>query len=388
VTRAALIAVCVLGAASLLGGAQAGAAPVPDFPIGSKGTVLPECASLAEESRERCYVRGLLAMVEKSGDPARELPRIDLDVRSGRGYLLQNCHILMHEVGRTWARRHGITLETVFRHVPRSNDPGCSAGFGMGMVMHLGATLVLDPARTMPICRRLPTRFREYTCFHGSGHAFMRGYHGRLAVAVEACEKLLERYRPDCAQGAFHDYWVSLGGGDGTKRPRNADTNPRSLCASYPYPRACWYRYFWERRQDAVVDDAADVGRLCRSLGGRQRAGCIGGASLLLQRVAEPLDHALLCGRLSGWDALDCLRGVNVPALASDPYAQVRLLRTCTSQPRLTRAGCYAWFGRTLNVVTDGRFEDAGCSQLQREGARTACIDGARSLGKPLGTFA
>jgi len=391
VSRVALtvLAVCAGVAVWLLAPAQAGHVPVPDFPIGSKGGFfLRECASLAESSRERCYIRGLLAAVEKSGSPARELPRLDAEVRLSGGFLRENCHILMHEVGRTWARRHNITLETLYRHVPRSNDPGCSAGFGMGMVMHLGAVLVLDPPRTVQICKSLPTRFREYTCLHGSGHALMRGLHGRLHPTIEACETLGDRYTPDCAQGAFHDYWISLSGGDGTQRPKGADTDPRSVCGRYTYPRACWYRYFWERRQAAVVDDASDLTRLCADLAGRQRAGCIGGASLLLQRVVEPVDHALICGRLEGWDALDCLRGVNVPALAPDRYAQVRLLRTCASQPALTRAGCYGWFGRTLNVVTDGRFERSGCPQLQRPLARSACIDGAERLGEPLGTFA
>ena len=136
--------------------------PIPDFPVGgSKGTYLRECADLKDPKRSSCYVRGLLADVEKSGDPANELPRIDQKVRAGGGFLAGNCHILMHEVGRTWARRHGVTLETMFRYVPKSNDPGCSAGFGMGMVMHLGTQLVLEPRRVIPSCNAAPTRFRE-----------------------------------------------------------------------------------------------------------------------------------------------------------------------------------------------------------------------------------
>jgi hypothetical protein len=392
VTRALpiVIAACVLAGVWGLGGASAGgsAPPVPDFPIGSQGSFLRECASLADPKRSRCYIQGLLAHVEKSGDPATELPKIDRIVRtSGGGYLNSNCHIYMHEVGRTWARRHGVTLETLFRYVPKSNDPGCSAGFGMGMVMHLGTKLVLEPKGVLPICTKLPTRFREYTCVHGSGHAFMRGYHGQLASAVVACKSLGGRFGPDCAQGAFHDYWISLSGGDGTKRPEKADTNPRSLCGSYAYPRPCWYRFFWERRQAAVVDDERDVTGLCKGVRGRQRAGCVGGASLMLVRAFEPVDHARVCGRLTGSDALNCLRGVNVPALAGDRYAQLRLVRTCTAQPDSTQNRCYAWFGRTLNVVTNGRFERSGCARLNIAAARAACVAGARRLGEPLGTF-
>jgi hypothetical protein len=392
VTRALpiVVAACVLAGVWGLGGASAGGSghvPVPDFPIGSKGTFLRECASLAEAKRNRCYIRGLLAHVEKSGNPASELPRLDKIVRTSGGVLQANCHIYMHEVGRTWARRHNVTLETMFRYVPKSNDPGCSAGFGMGMVMHLGTKLVLEPKGVLPICTKLPTRFREYTCVHGSGHAFMRGYHGQLASAVVACKSLGSRFGPDCAQGAFHDYWISLSGGDGTTRPEKADTDPRSLCGGYAYPRPCWYRFFWERRQSAVVDDERDIAGLCKGVRGRQRAGCIGGASLLLVRVFEPVDHARVCGRLTGSDALNCLRGVNVPALVGDRYAQLRLLRTCTAQPDSTRSQCYAWFGRTLNVVTNGRFVRSGCERLRVPSARAACVAGARRLGEPLGTF-
>jgi hypothetical protein len=384
-----LLAVCVVLGASALGGARAAESkvPVPDFPVGGSSFLLSECAALEDAKRDRCYVRGLLEMVEKSGDPARELPRIDQRVRGNGGYLATNCHILMHEVGRTWGRRHGVTLETLFRYVPKSNDPGCSAGFGMGLVMHLGTKLVLEPRAVLPTCTGLPTRFREYTCIHGSGHAFMRGYHGQLKSAVTACKTLGRRFTPDCAQGTFHDYWISLSGGDGTTRPKGADTNPRTLCAGYQFARPCWYRFFWERRQSARVDGASDIRRLCRGLAGLQRAGCVGGVSLLLVREREPVDHARVCRDLSGSDTLNCLRGVNVPALAGNRWEQLRLIRTCAKLPRSTRHGCYAWFGRTLAVVTNGRFEREGCLRLRIPDSRTACVAGARRLGRPLATF-
>jgi hypothetical protein len=76
-----------------------------------------------------------------------------------------------------------------------------------------------------------------------------------------------------------------------------------------------------------------------------------------------------------------------VAALKGDRYAQLRLMRTCKGQPAATRNGCYAWFGRTLNVVTNGRFERSGCARLNIPAARSACVAGARRLGEPLGTF-
>ena len=118
-----------------------------------------------------------------------------------------------------------------------------------------------------------------------------------------------------------------------------------------------------------------------------QRAGCIGGASLLLSRGRDSFEHARICRGLTGSDTLNCLRGVNVPVLAGDRWAQLRLLRTCAKLPRSTRHGCYAWFGRTLAVVTNGRFERSGCPRLRIPDARAACIAGARRLTEPLATF-
>ncbi len=385
-TSALLFAVAAVTATAFLSAASAGP-PVPDFPVSGGNFFLRECSVLKDPKRRNCYVRELLAIIEKSGDPARELPQLDHKVRANGGYLATSCHILMHAVGRQFAARHDVTLETMFRFVPKSNDPGCSAGFGMGMVMYLGEELILEPRSVIPSCSRLPTRFREYTCFHGSGHAFMRGYHGQLAWSVRACKTLGPRYTPDCAQGAFHDYWISLGGGDDTKRPDGAVTDPRTLCGSFAYPRPCWYRFFWERRQSASVSDEEDLLRLCHGVSGEQRAGCMGGASLLLARIRDPADHARICGLLSDPDALNCLRGVNVPVLAGDRYEQLRLIHACDNHPKATRNGCYAWFGRTLNIVTDGKFESGGCRRLGTPLARAACVAGARKFELPLGTF-
>ncbi len=378
----------VLTLAMLASTAVAGVGPVPDAPIPGKTGFLAECESKNQRQRQvRCYVRGFLAIIERSGDPALELPRIDRKVHETGGFLEAACHSLMHIVGRTWARRHDLTLEGLYRYVPRSNDPGCSAGFGMGMVMHLGTQLVLEPRVVVPVCNRLPTRFREYTCFHGSGHAFMRGYHGQLPSAVIACKSLGARLGPDCAQGAFHDYWVSLSGGDGTTRPQNADTSPRAVCGRVTFVRPCWYRFFWERMPEVRVYDPEDIMRLCVGLRGIQRAGCVAGASLSMSRAREPADQARTCGLLDGADALNCIRGVAVPALANRWFEQLRLIRTCRGFPKEARWGCFSWFGRTLAVVTDGRFTRDGCPHLDPRHARISCVAGARRMQHALRTF-
>ena len=56
------------------------------------------------------------------------------------------------------------------------------------------------------------------------------GFHSQLRDAINACNELGPANAPDCSQGAFHDYWISLGGGDGTSTPENADDSPESVC--------------------------------------------------------------------------------------------------------------------------------------------------------------
>jgi len=328
------------------------------------------------EPQYRCYVRLLRLDIQHSGDPARELPLIDKRVVAVGGPVEAGCHVLMHEVGREYARDHRVTLSTLQRYVPRSNDPNCSAGFGMGLVMYLGPQILRSGATAaVQACARLPTRYRQYTCVHGLGHALLRAYHGALGEAVRACRRLQARYAPDCAQGVFHDYWISLRGADGTARPRNAVTSPRVVCdGRYTYVRPCWYRYFLERPIGLPIRDAADLRRTCRGLQGIQRFGCISGATVELS--SDPFEQMRVCRRLGGPDARACVRGVADQALAGEPARQLALIRMCGTPD------CYAWLGRTLAVVTNGGFR---CAALVR--GRSACEAGAARIRAALVTF-
>jgi hypothetical protein len=392
VARGVLLAGLVLACACALVVSQASAStalPVPDTPIPGKmdDGFLAQCAALPEGDQVDCYVKQFLQLIDRSGNPATELPRIDALVHAQGGFIQAACHPLMHIVGRDWAKQHHLTLADLYRYVPRSNDPGCSAGFGMGMAMYLGPELVVAPRSVLKTCDRLPTRFRRYTCVHGSGHAFMRGFHSQLSDAVRACRTLGPTNAPDCAQGAYHDYWISLGGGDDTTRPKDAATTPEAVCGGVEFVRPCWYRFFWEREPGTHVRHASDMLRLCKGIAGFQRAGCMSGASLMMSRELEPVDHARECAKLSGTDTLNCLRGVDVPLLVGNRFEELRLIDTCSSLPLTTRWGCFSWFGRTLTVVTDGRFRRVGCSALGTIHERVTCVAGAERMNEPLRTF-
>ena len=214
--------------------------------------------------------------------------------------MLSNCHGVMHTVGRTFALDGELTLADLQDVLPRSNDPGCSAGFAHGLVT--GVAPSIDPRRprdAAEVCADAGTRYRRYSCVHGLGHAFMRIYGDRLPPALALCRALGPGTAPDCAQGAYHDYWFAVAGADQAALPAGADTDPRTLCAAQPaeFVRPCWYRAFVDDRPEGiVVDSAIHLDVLCRDLDGLQREACITGAAVIgpadpeqqLERVRRP----------------------------------------------------------------------------------------------------
>jgi hypothetical protein len=384
------LVVAALAALAWTAAASAGPPPAGILDTGDApgATYLSRCSLLHGEAVIwNCYVTRLYADVQKSGDPAHELPRIDRKVRAGGGYLESNCHMMMHVVGRMYARRHHVTLANLQRYLPRSNDPGCSAGFGMGMVMTLSGDIGrLGPDGAVKLCLREPTRFRSYTCIHTLGHAYMRLFHGKLVFAIKACRALPAADAPDCAQGAYHDYWLGIAGRDSASRVRNTTTSPRVLCgrAIRAFVRPCWFRYFLERPPREAPESAGDVRRLCRGLAGLQREGCIGSAALITS--ADPFMQMRICARLRG-DAASCVYGLNVQNLATATGPRrVRLIEACISLPAGAQNRCYQWLGTSLAVITNGRFGRLGCGWLASAGRRL-CAAGAGRMNDALVTF-
>jgi hypothetical protein len=393
--RRLLLLVAALAAVSIPGSSLAAGGP-GDGGFGYGGSdplvvrALARCEfSLADPTRYRsCATLQLLQLIVSTHDPASQLPRIDDYAHTKAGWLEQNCHTVMHTVGREYVRRERITLETLFAQLPRTNDPGCSAGFTHGMLAGLGSEVFkLGPEGAVERCRRSPTRYQRYSCVHGLGHAYARTFSEAIDPSLAACGRL-GRDAPDCAQGVFHDYWIAAAGLDGTKLPRGGGASPRALCTRQPvrYAYPCWYRSFLERPPARAVTSASRLLGLCRGLAGAMRHGCIAGASVI--RSSDPFDQMDTCVRLHGGDAVACARGVRVPAVALAPRDyQLRLIRRCGAFGPTAQSGCYRWLGTALNVITDGRFARTGCPRLGAEAARTACLAGAKGYEGPLQTF-
>ncbi len=345
---------------------------------------------LARKARyDSCLARQLLELIVKTKDSAGELPRIDRFVHGAGGYLEANCHILMHTVGRNYGRVAKVTLTRLQDYLPRTNDAGCSAGFAHGVITYLGPQIVqFGPKGAVAICRRSPTRYQRYSCVHGLGHAYMRLFSDTFGPALSACRAIGRADAADCAQGAYMDYWMSLAGYDGTRRPSSALTSRRAVCARAPrdFVRACWYRAFSDHPPAQPIETAAALRRACGGLISLQRSGCLSGAALVVS--VDPFEQLAVCAKLAGDEASSCIHGVRVPEVALVPLrTQLQLIRECANVDRSAQASCYGWLGEALNVVTNGRFGRTGCTQLRYAATRGSCSNGARAYQGALETF-
>jgi hypothetical protein len=390
--RLALLLVAVLALPPL---AAAAGGQDPSFgygPYAKESRAVGFCAVYAKRKpRYRsCVVEKLLGVIVASNDPAVELPRIDRYVHSTGGYVELNCHILMHAAGRAFGREKHVTLESLLRYLPRSNDPGCSAGFAHGLLTYLGPQIVrLGPRGAAADCHRASTRYQRYSCIHGLGHAYARLFVDAVDPALASCKALGPDDAPDCAQGVFHDYWIAIAGLDGTKRPADGSpTTARDLCGEQDdaFVRACWYRALLERPPPAPVRTVDDMRSTCDGLDGLQHDGCMTAASLIAS--PDPYRQLALCAGLRGDDAAACVRGIRAPAVARTPLGyQVGLVRGCATVDPDARRRCYEWLGEALNVVTNGSFATRGCTRLRYPATRASCARGARSYQGALETF-
>jgi hypothetical protein len=349
-----------------------------------------QCRHLSDDEARACYARAFQGMVKAGEDPGPVVETIADMAWSQGGFLLENCHGVMHSVGRHYARSAGVTPATLMEYLPRSNDPGCPAGFAHGLVTAVAPDIdPSSPREAAAVCADAGTRYRRYSCIHGFGHAFMRIYDEKLQPALGLCRELGPGAAPDCAQGAYHDYWFAVIGVDDATRPDRVVTDPRRLCGAQPEPfvRPCWYRAFVDNRPDIGVDGAEDLDALCDGLSGLQREACITAASVI--GPPDPVAQLQICaGLASSSDAVSCVRGTKVQNLLGHPTsAYVDLISRCPVFVGAARAACFRWLGKTLAVLTDGRFARVGCPRLEPARARQQCRAGAERMEAALATF-
>jgi len=350
-----------------------------------------KCRGLGGAAARACFEREFLAMVRGDRDPRRAVDVIAEEAWKTGGSLLSDCHGIMHTVGRTYAGERKLTLASLVDFLPRSNDPGCTAGFAHGMVTAIAPGIDPErPGEAERVCGEAGTRYQRYSCIHGVGHAFMRMYTDQLEPSLHLCRALGDDSAPDCAQGAYHDYWFAIAGVDGASLDSEPVTNPRELCGAQPaaFVRPCWYRAFIESRpENFALATPEDLDGLCGGLTGLQRSACITGASVI--GPPDPAEQVELCARMGApSDAASCVRGVKVQNLRDARVEDhVALLRGCERFAERARAACRRWLAKTIAVLTDGTFAQEGCPRLDAARARRDCREGAASMEDALVTF-
>ena len=336
---------------------------------------LQRCRGLLDEASRDCYIQEFQRVVGDTDDPRPAVAAIESAVRSEGGPVLANCHGVMHTVGRTYAVDGGLTLADLQDVLPRSNDPGCSAGFAHGLVT--GVAPSIDPRRpreAAEVCADAGTRYRRYSCVHGLGHAFMRIYGDELPPALSLCRALGPRTAADCAQGAYHDYWFAVAGADQAALPSGAATDPRTLCAAQPpeFVRPCWYRAFVDDRPEGiVVDSAIHLDVLCRDLAGLQREACITGAAVI--GPADPEQQLAVCAQLE--EPTGCRR----------LHPRARRRRTCSAHRRPPTFACVGRCELFAGATQDRLLPLArqGGRSADRRRLRARRLSAARAPGRP-----
>jgi hypothetical protein len=393
-----LVLVLVL---ALVAGCGGGSDPQPEpaEPASAAETAEPTatgdlntCAGLIQDEGRACYSRELAAIVNGAGDPLAAVEGItEAAYADQSGFLLANCHGIMHTVAREYALRTGLKLEKLMDSLPRTNDPGCSAGYAHGLVTAVAPEIeAAGPKVANRLCANSETRYQRYSCTHGFGHAFMRLNNEDIAPSLEMCKELGRDAEADCSQGIYHDYWFAVNGIDSTEQPKNLVTDPRELCGAQPeeFVRVCWYRSFVETAKGTRMESGAQIDEACSGLEGLQRQACVTGASVI--GPPDPVDQLAVCSGLEAEsDVVACIRGTKVQNLMNyPPEMSVDLIKACntTFEGSLALA-CDRWLGKVLGVVTDGKFRTTGCPELPTAKARRACVEGVKSMEGPLVTF-
>jgi hypothetical protein len=352
---------------------------------------LNACAGMVQDEGRACYSAELAKIVDDAADPLAAVEGTTAAAYADQtGFLLANCHGIMHTVAREYALKIHLTLAKLMDSLPATNDPGCSAGYAHGLVTAVAPQIEKHgPTVANKLCATSETRYQRYSCTHGFGHAFMRLNNDKIEPALQMCRQLGSRAAPDCSQGVYHDYWFAVNGIDSTTKPKDAVTEPRALCGAQPaeFVRPCWYRAFVETASGTRTESAADIEKLCDGLDGLQRQACVTGAIVI--GPPDPRNQLAVCASLANdTDIAACIRGTKVQNLIQYPDdMKVDLIKDCKQFEGSMAETCYRWLGKTLGVVSDGKLLEFGCPELPKGAPRKACAAGVKSMDGPLVTF-
>ena len=282
------------------------------------------CAGLVQDEGRSCYSRELEKIVNDAADPLAAVEGITSAAYADQtGFLLANCHGIMHTVAREYALRTKLTLAKLMDNLPRTNDPGCSAGYAHGLVTAVAPEIeARRPDRGQPALRRVRDALPALQ-LHARLRARVHAAQQRRdrSPSLQMCEQLGSRRRARLLPGRLPRLLVR---GERASTPRASPRTPspsRASCAARS--RGVRARLLVPRvRRDRArgtrdVESAADVERLCGGLEGLQRQACVTGAIVI--GPPDPRNQLAVCDSLAA------------PTPTSRPASAARRSRTSST---------------------------------------------------------
>ena len=291
--------------------------------------------------------------------------------RAGRVPALELPRPHAHGRADLRAQPGGVSLADLMDYLPRNNDPGCSAGFAHGLVTGVAPPIDLRQPRGAAGSAPTPPRATAATAVCTVSGTPSCGSTPTCSAGARPLPRAGSRAGPDCAQGAYHDYWFAVVGADDAPSggpghgpdAHSAVRSRRSSCAragtaplSTTGPRGIVVRLARTLRGDLRRPHRASaLGLRHRGLGDRSRPS------------GAPARRCARSSRAPG-DAASCVRGTKVQNLLGAPTADfVRLI-----------GGCGAFAGAARGLLPLAREDDHRC---HRRRVRPLRLPAARGRG-------
>ncbi len=196
-----------------------------------------QCRRLAERRARAAVTRARSARwSEPRRIPARSSRRSPTWPGARAASCSTNCHGVMHTVGpelRAAGRRHAREPHELPAAEQRPGLPGRLRARPRDRrgARHRHRRPAARPLRSAATRAPATSATAAPTGWGTPSCASTRTSSG---PALALCTALGPRAAPDCAQGAYHDYWFAAIGADDATLPDEAVTDPRRLCGAQP----------------------------------------------------------------------------------------------------------------------------------------------------------
>ncbi len=174
-------------------------------PMASSAPVVDTCSGSNKTPTYSCYKKELTDVTNQYG-PEKAAAIVKASY-SKVPYVKDECHQLMHTIGRAALAKYHNDIAQTYAH----GDQFCWSGYYHGAMEELatikGWDFIVKNANS--ICAPIAKSggrysFYDYNCLHGMGHGFMFIKNGDLFASLSACDSLSDSWdRNSCYGGVF-----------------------------------------------------------------------------------------------------------------------------------------------------------------------------------------